>query len=418
MKRRSFVRSAAAVSAVTVLQPGVVFGSKANSAINVGIIGCGNRGSSVISSMSNNTGIRIGAMADIYADKLQQAKPRFDGLNSKKGLSKIDSGQMYQGHQAYQELVDDTELDAVLVSSPAYTHPHFMGAAVQAGKHVYCEKPVAVDVVGCKTVEQIGQEVGSRLSIAVGFQIRHASPYVELVKRINQGAIGEVVNVQLYYFSSGTPVRPYPDASWEEQRIRNQYKFRALSGGILLDQGIHMLDVCNWALGTHPIHAMGSGGRETAADFGDGYTNFQVIYQYPENVKVSLHSTQFGPHFGDVCARFVGTKGIGEAHYTRGVFINGENAWDSGMLRDNRQPITDEQRASGVFPSALHDADANKQKTFIQSIESGNHLNETLQGARSTLSAILGREAATKGEACTWDEVRFGNGKLDPGVRM
>lgn len=418
MQRRKFLKTTATISTVTALSPKIAFGSTSNSAINIGIIGCGNRGTSVISSMSRNTNIHILAMADLFKDKVERAKPRFDKLNQDKGLSKIDPLKIHTGPGAYLELVNDPDLDAVLISSPAYTHPHFLEAATEAGKHVYCEKPAAVDVAGCQQIERIGQKIDGKLSVAIGFQIRHASPYVEMVKRIQRGDIGDIINVQLYYFSSGLPVHPYPKASLDEQRIRNQYKFRNLSGGILLDQAIHILDVCNWALGMHPLEAIGSGGRKGAPDFGDSWSNFQVIYQYPQDISVSVHSTQFGPTFGDVCARFAGTKGIAEAHYSRGVFINGDNAWDSGMLRDNRQPITAEQRSAGAFSSGLHDADRNKQRTFINSIETRNYLNETQTGANSTLSAILGREAATSGKSRTWDEMRLSNSRLPHGLEL
>ncbi len=418
MQRRKFLKSTAAISTFTILSPEIAFGTRANSAINIGIIGCGNRGTGVISSMSRNTNINILAMADIFQDKLDLAKPRLDKVNQVKGFPEIDPKKMYVGPKAYLDLVNDPDLDAVHISSPAYTHPHFLEAATKAGKHVYCEKPAAVDVAGCQRIENIGRGIDGKLSVAIGFQIRHASPYVEMVKRVQRGDIGEVVNVQLYYFSSRLVIHPYPDASWDEQRIRNQYKFRNLSGGILLDQAIHMIDVCNWTLGMLPLEAIGTGGRKGAPDFGDYWNNFQVIYQYPQDIRVSVHSTQFGPHFGDVCARFTGTKGTAEAHYSRGVFIDGENAWDSGMLRDNRQLITDEERSAGAFSSGLHDADSNKQKAFISSIETGNYLNETQSGANSTLSAILGREAATSGKSRNWDDMRLSNAQLPHGLEL
>ncbi len=416
MERRDFVRAGAALGAVTVVSPGIAFGSRRNSAVNIGIIGCGNRGMSVISSMSANTNINIVAMADLFADKIPPARKRLNALNAAKGFAEIDDSRVFTGASAYKDLISSKDIDAVLISSPAYTHPDFAEEAARAGKHIYCEKPAAVDVEGCKRMMQVGREIMGKQSMVIGFQIRHASPYVEMVRRVQRGDIGQVINVQLYYFSSGLPVHPYPDASWDEQRIRNQYKFRALSGGILLDQAIHVIDVCNWTLGARPLSAFGTGGREAAPDFGDGFTNFQVVYDYPEDIRVSVHSTQFGPSFGDVCARFVGTKGIAEAHYSRGVFIEGENAWDSGMVRDNRQPITAEQRSSGTFSSGLHDADPNKQKAFIASIESGQYLNEAKQGAVSTLSAILGREAATRRELCTWDEIYLSGLKLEHGI--
>ena len=136
INRREFIASSAAVSALTFLKPSTVFGTKANSAIRLGIIGCGNRGSSVISSMTKNTNAHIIAMADIFDDKLQGAKPKYDKLNSEKGGLPIAESKMYQGSTAYKKLVNDPDVDAVLISSPAYTHPDFLDAAVMANKHV------------------------------------------------------------------------------------------------------------------------------------------------------------------------------------------------------------------------------------------------------------------------------------------
>jgi predicted dehydrogenase len=238
-----------------------------------------------------------------------------------------------------------------------------------------------------------------------------------MVKRIQRSDLGELINAQLYYLSSGTKIHTVNNASKDEMRIRNHYHFHALSGGILLDQGIHMLDVCNWALKGHPVKAVGTGGKKGGAGVGDSWNNYQVLYEYPQDVKVSFHSTQVGPSFGDVCCRFIGTKGIAEAHYSGGVFINGENQWDSGVAKSS-SGLTPQQQAAGVFLSSLHDADANKEKAFIQSIESGNHLNETRSGADSTLSAILGRESARTGKEMSWEQMLVEGEKLDPMLNL
>ncbi|MFW6289825.1 MAG: Gfo/Idh/MocA family protein, partial [Mariniphaga sp.] len=286
----------------------------------------------------------------------------------------------------------------------------------QAGKHVYCEKPVAPDVAGCRQVMRAGGNADGKVSIAIGFQIRHATPYMEMAKRIQRGDIGEVVNVQLYYLSSGTGRKEPKGSSPEEFMIRNHFHFRELSGGILLDQGIHMIDVCNWVLNEKPGNAVGMGNRKGEPDFGDTFTNYQVAYGYPQDRNVSLHSTQFGPTFGDVCARFLGTKGMAEAHYSRGVYIEGENPWDSGVLRG--QAPTPEQRAAGAFTSALYDSTPNKVKAFIESIKTGNLINEARSGATSTLSAILGRMSATTKEETTWDEMYYSNQKYNPDLNL
>jgi myo-inositol 2-dehydrogenase / D-chiro-inositol 1-dehydrogenase len=417
MKRSSFIKNAAIISTITILKPGIVFGSRANSAIRVGIIGCGQRGGSVISSMSANTNTNIIAMADLFEDQLQNAGVKLNQLNTGKGFPEINKSNIYQGSKAYLHLLENKDVDAVLVSSPAYTHPAFMEAAVAAGKHVYCEKPVAPDVEGCKRVQQVGEKLNGKQSVVVGFQIRYATPYIEMVKRIQRGDIGDVINAQLYYFSSGVEIHPLKNVSDDEFRIRNHYHFQALSGGILLDQGIHMLDICNWALKGHPVHATGSGGNKGGPGVGDTWDNYQVLYQYPGDINVSIHSTQIGPSFGDVCCRFIGTKGIAEAHYSGGVFINGDNQWDSGIAKGEIE-LTPQQEAAGVFLSSLYDADANKEKAFINSIETGNYLNETSQGAESTLTAILGREAASAKKEKSWDRIVSSNERLDPKLNL
>ncbi len=417
MKRSSFLKNSAAISAAIILKPQIVFGTKANSAIRVGIIGCGNRGGAVISSMSKHTNTNIIAMADLFEDKLKAMAPKLNELNAAKGFPAIAPANIFQGSKAYQKLSELKDVDAVLISSPAYTHPAFMEAAVAAGKHVYCEKPVATDVAGCKRIQQAGEKLNGKLSVVIGFQIRHATPYVEMVKRIQRGDIGDLINAQLYYFSSGAKVNDLKNVSADEFRIRNHYHFHALSGGILLDQGIHMLDVCNWTLKAQPIKAIGTGGNKGRPAIGDAWSNYQVLYQYPSNINVSFHSTQVGPSFGDVCCRFVGSKGIAEAHYSGGVFIKGDNEWDSGIAKSGGE-LTAQQQASGVFLSSLHDADEMKEKTFITSIETGKYLNEAASGAASTLSAILGRETAMSGKEMKWDDMMRSSQQFDPKLNL
>jgi myo-inositol 2-dehydrogenase / D-chiro-inositol 1-dehydrogenase len=417
IERRTFLKQAATISAFTILSPRIVFGTQANSAVRVGIIGCGSRGTAVISSMSQHTNTNIIAMADLFKDQLQTANKTFDQLNAAKKFPAIKSSNIYQGSKAYQRLIENKDVDAVLISSPAYTHAEFLEAAVAAGKHVYCEKPVATDVAGCDRIVKAGEKVKGKQSVVVGFQIRHASPYVGMVKKIHEGAIGDVVNAQLYYLSSATKIKELSNVSDDEYRIRNHYFFRALCGDIILDQAIHMIDVCNWALQGHPEQAIASGGNEHGLTVGDVWNNYQVIYRYPKNVNVTVHATKVGPEFGDVCCRFLGTKGFAEAHYSGGVFIKGDNSWDSGITKGESK-LTPEQQAAGMFDSSLHDADANKEKSFIDSIISGKYLNETRSGADSTLAAILGREAALQKKQMTWGDLVASNQRLDPKLNL
>jgi predicted dehydrogenase len=413
MERRSFLKSSAAVSAISILKPDIAFGSKNNSGISMGFIGCGNRGTGVITSMSANTNIYITALADLFEDKLLLAKKNLNKCNSEKGYADISDANTYKGSKAYLKLLENKNVDAVLISTPAYAHPEILEAAIAAGKHAYCEKPAATDIDGCKRILKLSETIENKLSVVIGFQIRYATPYAEMVKRIQTGDIGDLISAQLYYFSSGVPIYPISGMSYDEARIRNHFHFNELSGGILLDQGIHMIDVCNWALQGTPLYAIGMGGKKGCSDFGNAWTNYQAIYKYPHDVNVSVQSTQAGPSFGDVCARFIGTKGIAEAHYSGGVFITGENAWDSGIIKSGGT-LTPQQIAAGALLSSLDDADKNKGKAFIDSIESGNYLNQLTSGCESTLSAILGREAGTRQELVTWDEIDFSSEKIDP----
>lgn len=418
LNRRNFIKGTAAVSAITILNPMTVFGTRANSAIRMGIIGTGGRGLSVIGAMSANNNIHIAAAADLFEDKLTAGIKEINSLNQAKGFPAINKSNLFIGSKAYLRLLESKDIDAVLISSPAYTHPEFLEAAVNANKHIYCEKPASVDVAGCKRIERAGARVNGKLSIVIGFQIRHASAYAGMVKQIHEGAIGDVINAQLYYLSSGSPFKPFENVSDDEVMIRNQYKFTALSGGILLDQGIHMIDVCNWALQSSPLSARGFGGRKGAISYGDTWTNFEVAYQYPGDINVSLHCSQVGTTFGDVCARFIGTKGIAEAHYSGGVFIEGANSWDSGILRNSQTVLSPDLIAKGATGQALFDSDKNKGQSFIESIESGNYLNQTVQASTSTLSAIMGRNAAISNQEMTMEEIRFSDEKLDARLNL
>lgn len=417
VNRRNFLKGAAAVSTLTILKPAIVFGTRANSALRVGIIGVGNRGMSVVKAMSENAGIQLTAAADIFQDQLSSGVNILNSINKARSFGEIPKTNQFAGSKAYLHLLESKDVDAVVISTPAYAHPEILEAAVAASKHAYCEKPAAVDVDGCQRLLKLSENVGNKLSVVIGFQIRYATPYGEMVQRIQRGDIGELVSVQLHYFSSMLRIIPHAGMGYDEARIRNHFHFNELSGGILMDQGIHMIDVCNWALQSTPLHAVGMGGSKGNLGFGNTWTNYQVLYKYPNDVNVTVQSTQTGPNFGDVCARFVGTKGIAEAHYAGGVFITGENSWDSGVARGGLA-LTPQQIAAGASLSSLDDADKNKGRSFVNSIEKGEFLNQLRTGCESTMSAILGREAATRQDLVTWDEIAFSSQKIDPKLEL
>jgi myo-inositol 2-dehydrogenase / D-chiro-inositol 1-dehydrogenase len=417
--RRTFFKSAAAASAaVTILKPQTVFGSAANSTVRLGIIGCGGRGTSVITSMARNTDARIVAAADIFEDRLLLAKGNLNKVCREKGQPDIEDSHFLLGSQAYKKLLELKDVDAVLVSTPAFLHPEHLEAAIDAGKHAYCEKPVAVDPAGIERFRRAGKKAMGKVSLAVGFQIRHATPYVEMVRRIQSGAIGDIVTIQAYYYAGAINITWRDDIPPAEAKLRAWEWYRELCGDILVEQGIHVVDICNWALKTHPLKAVASCGRKGRTDRGNVSSHYLVNFEYPGDVRVSYHSTQFDPGYGDVCVRFFGTKGIAEAHYTGGVFIKGENPWDSGMLRGTQETITKEQWDVAAFKSALDDADPNKQKAFIESIKSGNLINEAEAGAESALTCIMARTAAYTGKEVSWEQISRSNERYNPGLDL
>ncbi len=300
-------------------------------------------------------------------------------------------------------MAESKDLDAIVIATPAYVHPEHLAAVVAAGKHVYCEKPVAVDVAGAKRVLEIGRKAEGRLSLDVGFQIRSAPPFIELVRRIHEGALGEIVCGAAYYYCALPEYAPYPNASPEELRIRHWLRDRAYSGDIIVEQNIHAIDICNWVLGAHPVKATGTGsraGRDAAVE--DIYSHFDVIYHYPNGAHVSFSSAQFGKGNFDVSERFFGTKGQAQSPYSGTLGIVGDNPW-TWTGSESGQGAT--FSAAGTFTDNLAQADSEKQKGFIGSIATGKFHNQAAAGVEAALTAMLGREAAYRGRELTWEEL-------------
>lgn len=411
--RREFVKAAAAGS-LTILAPQVVRGTAANSAVRLGLLGCGRRGTTVATSMVNNNDARVVVLGDIFQDQLDKARKYFDDLARSKGYAGIS--QTFRGPGAYEQVAASKEIDAVVLATPDYFHPQHLEAVVAAGKHLYSEKPAGVDVPGAKRYIRAGEKAQGRLSLAVGFQIRKAPPFVELVRRIQSGALGQIACGQAYYFAGPIQLPPWPNASPAERRLRNWYHYREFTGDILIDQGIHVIDIINWALQSRPVKASGAGGRKVRQDDGNCWDHYNLTYSYPNDVHISFSSTQFDKGFWDVGQKFFGSRGVSEWHYTGAMKIYGEEPWDASP--EAAAPQTGQFSTAGAFSDNLKDADPEKGKSFVQSIVTGNFLNEAAQGAESTLSTILGRMAAYTGRDVTWDEMLRSEEVLDPGIDL
>ncbi len=414
--RREFLETAAAVSAAfTILKPTQIRGTAANSAVRLGILGCGGRGTAVGTGFVDNTNTRVVALADLFADQLAAAQKHFDEQQSKKDYPAISSTQLFKGTRASEQILASKEVDAILVSTPPYFHSQHLVAVLAAGKHVYLEKPVAIDVPGAKRVIQAGERMGGKVSLAVGFQIRKAPPFVELVRRIHGGALGKIGCGLAYYYCPHIDRPDRPSASQEEKRMRNWVWDRVLSGDIIVEQNIHVIDICNWLLQGHPIKAVGAGSRKLREDAGNCYDNFNLVFTYPNDVEVSFGSTQFNKHQFDAAVRFFGSRGSAEAHYDHRMSISGEEPWDAGL---GPSQAGSQFSAAGAFRGSLDQSDSEKQKSFIESITSGKHINEASQGAETALSCMLGRTAAYTGKLVTWDQLMKSKEVYDPKIDL
>jgi myo-inositol 2-dehydrogenase/D-chiro-inositol 1-dehydrogenase len=388
MQRREFVKASAGAAAGLVLaRPGTALASPASDTVSFGVIGCGGRGLAVSKELMN-AGARVVALADLFDDRLAEIHEKLDAHADEKGLPKaIDRALVFKGPEAFHQLLA-APVDAVLITSPPYFHPEHFEAAVAAGKHTYLEKPVSSDVHGAQRVEKTGQKGAGKVSMAVGFQSHYAPPYQEMVRRIHAGQIGELVCAQTYYYTEDLKRKAKPGMPATEARLRNWVFDRVLSGDILVEQNIHVLDIVNWALRAHPVSAVATCGKKARLDV-DCSDHFSVTFTYPGHVHVSFNSTQFKGSYDAKLQRFLGSKGYAEATFGKGGvrIVREDDPWDSGA------------------EEGLKDSVTKKAAAFVESIRTKNFVNEVAGGVESTLTAILGRSAAYEGREKTWDEV-------------
>jgi predicted dehydrogenase len=417
LDRRKFLGAAAVTAGMMFIKPALVRGTAANSAVRVGLLGCGGRGTEDATNLIDTGGARVAALADLFQDQLDGARAVFDKMQLAKGYPALDASQLFVGANAYREIVASKEVDAIVIATPPYYHPQHLEAAVGGGKHVYLEKPVAVDVPGAKRVIEIGKHAEGKLSLDVGFQIRDCPPFVELVRRIHNGALGKIVCGEAYYLTGYIDRPAWPNESPAERRVRNWLYDRMLSGDIIVEQNIHVIDICNWVLKGHPLKASATGGRLGRTNDGDVYGNYHVVFQYPEGVDVTFSSTQFAKGWWDVTERFFGTRGTSQSPYTGPLGIAGDEPWqwEGSAAKDST-----EKRFSvtGKFTSNLESADPEKKKAFVESISSGNFHNQAAKGAESALSCMMARTAAYTGREFTWDELMKSDEVWDPKIDL
>jgi predicted dehydrogenase len=399
--------AATAGTAFLILKPQTVWGTQANSAVRLGLLGCGGRGTAVATSFSKNTSARVVALGDIFADQLERGADYFGTLASSLGYSGPERNLLFRGPHAYQEMAASANIDAIQISTPPFFHVEHLDAAVRGGKHVYCEKPMGIDVPQTRRALEIAKRADGKVSVDVGFQIRSAPPFVELVQRIHSGALGKIISISAHYYA---PAIQYPERpaqmSPDELKLRNWNWAVNLSGDIIVEQDIHVVDICNWILQSRPDAVYATGGRNVVQHFGDNFDNYQVNYTYPGGVHVTLASKQYGTdRFFDVSEQVFGSDGYSESPYSGPLRIVTESPWE---WQDSKatQPGTAQFAANGVFSDNLAQADSEKDKGFIESIVTGKFHNQIAIGVETALSAIMARMSARSGgRVITWDEM-------------
>ena len=401
--RRNFVKTAAGAGAGLLIVPSAIaFGSTANSSLGLGIIGCGGRGNYDGGEFLNNTDVRVTALMDVFEDRLQSTRANLSKQSEAKGRPAIPEANLFKGHKSYEKLVQSKDVDLVLVTSPPYFHPEHLEAAVSAGKHVYLEKPVATDVTGCLKVKSIGKKYDGKVSMHVGFQKRYDEGYRGMIERIHKGEIGDIVLGQTFYFTNDLGRQNKPGMSDLEARIRNWVFDRALSGDIITEQNIHIIDIVNWAMRTNPIKATGTCGRGLRKEVGGVPADylcsdhFILTYTYPGDVHISFNSNQFKNRgYRQQGERFFGSRGAAES------FQGGPATINYNQLEEG-QKVADKVDCGKVD---LHVAVGTKMKALVASIQSGKFDNQCEDGANTTLTTILGRTAAYKGTEVSWEKM-------------
>jgi predicted dehydrogenase len=393
LSRRRFMTGSTAAAAALAGAP-AVHARQDSPPIRVGLIGCGGRGTGAAENcMESLPNVQLVAMADLFEDRLKTSRRQLEGL--KHAGMQVTDANCFVGFDAYRKLIHEAGVDLVLLTTPPGFRPLHFAEAVAAGKHVFFEKPVAVDPVGVRKVIEIGEQARKKgLAVVVGTQNRHDPGVIETMKRIHDGQIGRIIQIRSYRNSGPIWVRPRtPGQSDMEYMIRNWYYFNWLSGDHIVEQHIHLQDLCDWAAGSHPLRAVGIGGRiqRTGPEYGNIYDNFGIDYEYPEGVHCMHMGRQMKRCSNHIGVYVAGTLGEAHVHLKQ---IVGPNAWKYDK----------KDRPSTVLEHA----------DLIASIRAEKPLNEARRAAESTMTSILGRESAYTGQLVQWDALMKSDQDLSP----
>jgi predicted dehydrogenase len=388
LKNTSLLATAAAAGAAF---PAIVHAQN-KQPLNAVIIGIGGRGGGAgrnFLDAAKVVGIdaKILAVADMFPGQAMGGKQNFQ----------VPEDKCYSGFDAYMKALEVPGVNyAILATPPGFRAVHFK-ACIAAGKHVFTEKPVAVDGPGCQIMYEAGEEAKRKgLKVAAGTQRRHQAGYIETIKRIQDGAIGDVAALRAYWVNGGPIWHRGERGSTElEKQIFNWYHYIWLCGDHICEQHVHNLDVCNWIMGGHPKKAWGMGARQQLGNkSGEIWDNFAVEYEYDNGVRLSSYCGQVKRAWSSVSEFVQGTKGTSNPGGS--ISVKGEKLWRSGLKLAHGDPYTQEHI------------------DLINAIVNNTELNETKNVTDSTLTAIMGREAAYTGGEVEWDTMLNNKFKYGP----
>jgi predicted dehydrogenase len=395
--RRDFLKATGAAFAAGL--PAILKGAPAANTIKVGLVGCGGRGTGAAAqALQADDYAELTAVADIYQERIDDCLARLTKRQAAK--VKVEKSKQFVGLDAYEKLVD-SGVDVVLLATPPGFRPMHLRKAIAAGKHVFCEKPVAVDAPGCRDVLATAKMAKERnLSLVAGFCWRYSNYIVDTFKQVHGGAIGDIVSYYATYYTN--PVKPMPPASTRpagmsdvEWQIRNWYNFVWTCGDSLVEQAVHSVDKVAWAFKDQPpVSCVGVGGRMVPNNEGNIYDHFEINYLYPNNVRAFIANRQIEGCYNENADYILGTKGsctIGRGPLPR---IEGQTKWTfEGQRNDMYQ--------------AEHDV-------LFASIRQGKPINDGERMTTSTLLAIMGRMAAYTGLEITWEQAMNSQERIFP----
>jgi predicted dehydrogenase len=369
--------------------------------LRVGLIGCGGRGTGAAAqALKADKNVKLVAMGDAFEDRLSQSLNLLQKDEEVAKKVQVPAGNCFHGFDAYKKVI--AESDVVLLCTPPQFRPLHLKAAIDAGKHVFAEKPVAVDAPGVRAVlETCAEAKKKNLSVVSGLCLRYDSGFQETVKRLQGGAIGDIVIVQANDYRGGRWTKPrQPGQTDMEYQMRNWYNFTWTSGDFNVEQHVHYLDVCTWIMkDEYPVKAVGMGGRQvfTGPEYGNIYDHFSIVYEYKNGARLCSNTRQHPRCANDMSAQAFGTRGKADlSERKNGMIIRATGApdWVSSF-------------EGGQMYQTEHDQ-------LFAGIRAGKPINNGEYMCRSTLLAIMGRMAAYTGQAITWEMAMTSKEDLTP----